>query len=37
MWVAIAPILACLNIRKAVDEQGAVIEPSGEYTSGILV
>ncbi|KAL0951322.1 hypothetical protein HGRIS_008028 [Hohenbuehelia grisea] len=33
-WIAIATILAAFDIEKAKDSDGAVIEPSGEYTSG---
>ncbi|GJE97958.1 cytochrome P450 [Phanerochaete sordida] len=36
MWIAMAHILATLNVEKAVDAAGNVIEPSGEYTSGLL-
>ncbi|KAF5333831.1 hypothetical protein D9758_017428 [Tetrapyrgos nigripes] len=36
IWISIACILACFDVTKAVDEDGNVIEPSGEYTSGFL-
>ncbi|KAF8897012.1 cytochrome P450 [Mucidula mucida] len=36
IWLAIAYMFAVFNITKAVDAQGRVIEPSGEYTSGLL-
>ena len=36
MWIAMACILATVNIQKAVDEAGNVIEPSEEYSSGML-
>ncbi|EKM55856.1 uncharacterized protein PHACADRAFT_256765 [Phanerochaete carnosa HHB-10118-sp] len=36
MWIAMACVLATLNVEKAVDEAGNVIEPSGEYTSGLI-
>ncbi|EIM83841.1 cytochrome P450 [Stereum hirsutum FP-91666 SS1] len=36
MWIAMVSILSCFDIRKAVDEKGVHIEPSGEYTSGIV-
>ncbi|ESK94724.1 cytochrome p450 [Moniliophthora roreri MCA 2997] len=36
IWITIASILACFDISKAVDENGVPIEPSGEYTSGML-
>ncbi|KAK7049828.1 hypothetical protein VNI00_005258 [Paramarasmius palmivorus] len=36
IWITIASILACFDISKAVDESGVPIEPSGEYTSGML-
>ncbi|TFK38145.1 cytochrome P450 [Crucibulum laeve] len=35
MWITIASILATLKIEKARDENGCIIEPSGEYTSGM--
>lgn len=36
LWIAIAYILATLDIQKAVDEAGNVVEPSGEYTPGLI-
>ncbi|KAF8897015.1 cytochrome P450 [Mucidula mucida] len=36
IWLAIASMFAVFNIAKAVDAQGRVIKPSGEYTSGLL-
>ena len=33
MWIIIPSILATFDIRKAIDADGNVIEPSGEYTS----
>ncbi|SJL08658.1 related to cytochrome P450 CYP2 subfamily [Armillaria ostoyae] len=36
MWMTIASILAVFNITKAVDDKGNVVEPSGEFTSGML-
>ncbi|KAF5345745.1 hypothetical protein D9758_011875 [Tetrapyrgos nigripes] len=36
IWIAITCILACFDVTKAVDEDGKVVEPSGEYTSGML-
>ncbi|KAK0497945.1 cytochrome P450 [Armillaria luteobubalina] len=36
MWLTIASILAVFNITKAVDDKGNIIEPSGEFTSGML-
>ena len=33
LWITVASMLATMNITKAVDENGVVIEPSGEYTS----
>ena len=35
MWFTIASMLATMNITKGVDENGAVIEPSGEYESAM--
>ncbi|KZP29750.1 cytochrome P450 [Athelia psychrophila] len=34
-WLAAVSILAMFRISKAVDEDGAIIEPSGRYTSGM--
>ncbi|KIP12391.1 hypothetical protein PHLGIDRAFT_332753 [Phlebiopsis gigantea 11061_1 CR5-6] len=36
LWVLIVYVLATLRIDKAKDADGKVIEPSGEYTSGML-
>ncbi|KAJ7167251.1 cytochrome P450 [Mycena crocata] len=36
IWICVASILATFNITKGVDERGVPIEPSGEYTSGLL-
>lgn len=36
LWVLIVYVLATLQIDKAKDADGKVIEPSGEYTSGML-
>ncbi|KAF9024019.1 cytochrome P450 [Hymenopellis radicata] len=36
IWIGIASLFAAFNITKTVDEQGRVIEPSGEFTSGLL-
>ncbi|KAF5365441.1 hypothetical protein D9758_010873 [Tetrapyrgos nigripes] len=36
MWMAIASILACFNVTRAVDEDGNEIDPSLEYTSGTV-
>ncbi|KAF7369886.1 Cytochrome p450 [Mycena sanguinolenta] len=36
IWIAIASILAVYNISKRLDEKGIPIEPSGEYTSGMV-
>ena len=37
VWLAIAQMLAVFEIRKVVGKDGRLIEPSGLYTSGILV
>lgn len=34
-WLATGCILAMFDISKAVDREGAAIEPSGRYTSGL--
>lgn len=36
LWLAAANILAAFEIKKAVDLSGQIVEPSGEYTSGML-
>ncbi|KAG6828389.1 hypothetical protein H0H87_002215, partial [Tephrocybe sp. NHM501043] len=36
VWIAIASIVATFEIAKARDTNGEVIEPSYEYTSGIV-
>ncbi|EKM82076.1 hypothetical protein AGABI1DRAFT_105435 [Agaricus bisporus var. burnettii JB137-S8] len=37
VWIAIASILYCFDIKKAVDEDGNVIQPSHEYLSALVV
>ncbi|EKM58563.1 uncharacterized protein PHACADRAFT_207382 [Phanerochaete carnosa HHB-10118-sp] len=37
IWISMVHILAMYNIAKPVDESGTVVEPSGEYTSGLVV
>ncbi|KAG5654302.1 hypothetical protein H0H81_004721 [Sphagnurus paluster] len=34
-WIAIASMITTFDIRKAVDEDGKIIEPSHEYLSGL--
>ncbi|KAJ7745595.1 cytochrome P450 [Mycena maculata] len=36
IWICIVSILATLDIRKCVDQEGVPIEPSGEYIWGFL-
>lgn len=36
VWLTVASVLAAFNIKKAVDEYGRTIEPSGEYTPGLI-
>ncbi|KAJ6550242.1 cytochrome P450 [Mycena capillaripes] len=36
LWLTIASMLATMDIKKAVDEEGKVVEPSYEYTSGLV-
>ncbi|KAJ7460150.1 cytochrome P450 [Mycena latifolia] len=36
VWITIVSILATFDIQKAVDDMGNVIEPTGEYISGII-
>ncbi|KIP12370.1 hypothetical protein PHLGIDRAFT_62263, partial [Phlebiopsis gigantea 11061_1 CR5-6] len=35
-WLAIATILTVFKVEKPVDENGMIIEPSGEWTSGFI-
>ncbi|EKM58562.1 uncharacterized protein PHACADRAFT_253005 [Phanerochaete carnosa HHB-10118-sp] len=37
IWIAMVHILAMYDIEKLVDDTGKVVEPSGEYTSGLVV
>ncbi|KAF8218550.1 cytochrome P450 [Tricholoma matsutake] len=37
IWIAIASLIAAFDIKKAVDENGEVIEPSQEYLSALVV
>ncbi|KAG7442660.1 cytochrome P450 [Guyanagaster necrorhizus] len=36
IWMNIASILAVFDVTKAVDDNGHVVEPSGEFMSGML-
>ncbi|KDR66571.1 hypothetical protein GALMADRAFT_80669 [Galerina marginata CBS 339.88] len=36
VWIAIASLIATFNIKKAVDEDGNVIEPTHEYISALV-
>ena len=36
MWTVISHILATLKIEKARDASGKILEPSGEYSSGLI-
>ncbi|KAJ7020856.1 cytochrome P450 [Mycena alexandri] len=36
LWITAASILATFTISKSLDEKGIPIEPSGEFTSGLL-
>ncbi|KAF8906163.1 cytochrome P450, partial [Mucidula mucida] len=36
IWIGITSLFAAFDITKAVDKYGRVIEPSGEFTSGML-
>ena len=36
VWINVACLLATMKIEKPKDEHGNVIEPSGEYTTGLL-
>ncbi|KAJ7648773.1 cytochrome P450, partial [Mycena polygramma] len=37
IWITVASLLATFNITKSLDDTGVPIEPSGEYTSGMLI
>lgn len=37
IWLAIANILTAFSIEKPVDESGNIIEPTSEYTSGLVM
>jgi len=37
VWIAVALLIAAFDIKKAVDENGEVIEPSQEYLSALVV
>ncbi|KII84574.1 hypothetical protein PLICRDRAFT_179390 [Plicaturopsis crispa FD-325 SS-3] len=37
LWITVVSVLAVFDVGKAVDEDGSCVEPSGEYTSGIVV
>ncbi len=36
LWFTVASILATMNITKALDKNGKVMEPSGEYVSAVV-
>ena len=36
IWITIASFLAAFEVVKAVDRDGRVVEPLGEYSSGLL-
>ncbi|EKM51684.1 uncharacterized protein PHACADRAFT_150298 [Phanerochaete carnosa HHB-10118-sp] len=36
IWLSIASVLTSFNIERPVDESGNVIEPTAEYTSGLI-
>ncbi|CDO75710.1 hypothetical protein BN946_scf184493.g8 [Trametes cinnabarina] len=36
IWIAIASVLSTFTLCKAVDENGNIIEPSGDYLSGLV-
>lgn len=37
LWMALANILAAFRIEKAVDEDGRVVEPSGEFEGNFII
>lgn len=36
IWIGIASVLSTFNLVKPLDENGNVIEPQGDYTSGLV-
>lgn len=34
IWIVVASLLATFDITNAVDDNGDVVEPSGEYSQG---
>lgn len=36
VWLTVASVLASFNIQKALDSDGAYIEPSGRYINGLV-
>lgn len=36
IWIGIASVLTTFNLVKPVDKNGKVIEPTGEYISGLV-
>ena len=36
IWIGIASVLSTFDLKKPVDEFGKVVEPSGEYISGLV-
>lgn len=37
VWIALASIIYCFDIEKAVDEDGKVVQPSHEYVSALVM
>lgn len=36
LWLTAANILASFHIDKPIDEHGVIIQPNGEFTSGMI-
>ena len=36
LWIAIAHLISTVNIQKTVDKNGKFVEPSGEFTPGLI-
>ncbi|KAJ7697221.1 cytochrome P450 [Mycena rosella] len=36
VWITVVSLLATFDIQKALDEMGNIIEPTGEYVSGLV-
>lgn len=37
LWLTMARVLAAFKIEKPIDSEGKIIEPSGEFSSGVIM